>query len=413
MHASAAGETGQMTKNRPITLIYQVKVLGQNAQAIMRGVAAYVRPHADWHLRIANESLDRVITLMKARGIDGAFVHPASDAEEELVANCGIPCILTTTRAPQKVLPYFTSNNRLLGKMGAEHFIEKGFVHFAYYSPISNLFWSKERLEGFAQRVSQTGHTTHVFGPPAAGTPAETAKIAASVEQWAPTSWMANTEHLKRWLLSLPKPVGMLAADDTVAYDMIEVANDAGIKIPEELAVLGAYNDMTRCFMAHPPLSSIVLDLEQNGYNAAALLHRIIIGEEEMKGQRLMNEPTHIVTRQSTDILAVNDQDLATALHFIRTNLNRPIRVADVVAQTSISRRGLEIKFRDYIKHSIADEIMRVKVDQVANMLLESDRSMEHIADTLAFCSPGHMRKAFRRFKGTTPQLFRKEHRKT
>jgi LacI family transcriptional regulator len=204
-----------------------------------------------------------------------------------------------------------------------------------------------------------------------------------------------------------------LAADDIVAYDMIEVANDAGIKIPEEMAVLGAYDDQTRCSLAHPPLSSIVLDLEQNGYNAAALLHRIIMGKEKMEGQRLMNEPTHIVTRQSTDILAVDDQDLAAAIHFIRTNVNRPIRVADVVEQTASSRRGLEIKFRNYIKHSIAHEIMRAKVDQVANMLLESDVSMERITDCLAFCSPSHMRKVFRRIKGTNPLDFRREHRKT
>ena len=133
-----------------------------------------------------------------------------------------------------------------------------------------------------------------------------------------------------------------------------------------------------------------------------------------MKGQRLMNEPTHIITRQSTDILAVNDRDLADALHFIRLNCNRPIRVADVVKHTSLSRRGLEIKFKDNIKHSIADEIMRVKVDQVTSMLLESDMSMERIADCLAFfCSPGHMRKVFRDSKGTTPAAFRSKHRKT
>jgi LacI family transcriptional regulator len=401
-----------MKNYRPLTLIYQVKILSQNAQAIMRGVAAYVRPHADWHLRIANESVDRVVTLMKSHRVDGAFVHPSTDAEVEVLANCGIPCILTTTKAPQKHLPYFTANNRLIGRMGADHFLEKGFANFAYYSPMGNLFWSKERLDGFAERVSQAGFTTHVFEPPAEGTYA--GKVDFSVlSQWAPSSWMANTEYLQHWLRSLPKPVGVLAADDSVAYDMLEVANEVKIRIPEEMAVLGVYNDLTRCNMSNPPLSSIALDLEQNGYNAATLLHNIIIGEEKMAGQRLVNEPTHIITRQSTDILAVADPDLAAALHFIRMNCNRPIRVADVVQQTSTSRRGLEIKFKGHIKHSIADEIMRTKVDQITNMLLESDMSMERIADCLAFCSPSHMRKVFRRFKGANPLDFRRDHRKT
>jgi LacI family transcriptional regulator len=412
----AASETfsdqAQMKKHRPLTLIYQVKVLSQNAQAIIKGVAAYVRPHPDWQIRIATESIERVIPLMKARRVDGAFVHPTTDAEADMVARCGIPCILTTAKTPQKVLPYFTANNRLIGRIGADHFIEKGFVNFAYYSPVHDLFWSKERLEGFTERVKQAGYAVHVFEPPTAGSGAGTVRTQV-LSEWAPSSWMANTEYLRHWLRSLPKPIGVLAADDSVGYDLMEVINDAGIRIPEELAVLGVYNDLTRCLLARPPLSSIVLDLEQNGYNAAALLHRIILGKETMKGQRLVNEPTHIITRQSTDILAVNDPDLAAALHFIRNNFNRPIRVADVVKQTSTSRRGLEIKFRDCIKHSIAEEIMRVKVNQATNMLLESDMSMERIAECLAFCSPGHMRKVFKKFKGTTPAAFRSNHRKT
>jgi LacI family transcriptional regulator len=395
-------------QTKPITLIYQVKILSQNAQAIMRGVAAYVRPHADWTLRIATESVDRIVTLMKSRPVDGAFVHPTTDAELELIANCGVPCILTTTKAPQKVLPYFTANNQLMGRMAAEHFIEKGFANFAYYSTLGNLFWSLERLDGFSQRLAQAGFTPYIFGPPEPGTYA-----VDSSGQWAPSSWMANTEYLKYWLKSLPKPIAIFATDDSVAYDMVEVAREIGIRIPEEVSVVGAYNDLTRCLLSNPPLSSIALDLEQNGYNAAALLHKIITGKEEMKGQRLMNEPIHIVTRQSTDILAVNDHDLAAALHYIRLNCNWPIQVGDVVKQTSTSRRGLEIKFRDHIKHSIADEIMRVKIDQVTRMLLESDMSMERIAESLSFCSSSYMRKVFRRIKGVNPLVFRREHRKT
>jgi LacI family transcriptional regulator len=397
---------------RPITLVYQVPVLSQNAQAGLRGVSSYVRLHADWHLRIANESLGRVILMLKARGVDGAFVHPVSKAEEELAADCGIPCILTSTTAPHKVLPYFTANNRLLGRMGAEHFIEKGFTSFAYYSLNNDLFWSKERLDGFRERIQKAGGTVHVFEPLAASARPKPAPRGDSL-QWPPSSWLQNAEHLRRWLLSLPKPTGVMATDDGMGYDIIEACEEANIRVPEELAVLGTYNDLTRCLLSNPPLSSIALDLEQSSYNATALLHKIIMGKEKMKGQRLTNEPTHIVTRQSTDILAVSDPNLAAALHFIRTNFNRPIKVADVVKQTSTSRRGLEILFRDHIRHSITDEITRVKVDQITHMLLESDMSMERIADCLAFCSSGVMRKAFRRSKGVNPVVFRQIHRKT
>jgi LacI family transcriptional regulator len=296
--------------------------------------------------------------------------------------------------------------------MGAEHFIEKGFTNFAFFSLSNHLFWSRERLDGFRERVEKAGRTVHVFEPLAASAYAKAATKGASLP-WPPSSWTDNAEHLHHWMRSLPKPIGVMATDDGMGYDIIEASEEAGIRVPEELAVLGTYNDLTLCLVSNPPLSSIAVDMEQNGYNAATLLHKIIMGEEKMKGQRLTNEPTHIITRQSTDILAVDDPDIAAALHFIRTNFNRPIRVADVVNQTSTSRRGLEIKFRDLIKHSITDEIMKVKIDQITRMLLESDMSMERIADTLAFGSAARMREAFKKVKGINPLVFRMEHRKT
>lgn len=398
-----------MAHRNPLTLVYQTLEFNQHSQAIARGIAAYVRHHADWHLRVTIESLARVIPALKAQGVDGAIVRPNSEADERRMAACGIPCILTRTSNPQKVLPYITANNRLLGQMAAQHFIDKGFTSFAYCAMISDRFWSQERLDGFTERVRKAGGIVHMYSRGSARSRAK-ALPATTSRLW---SWMGEARQLYAWLRSLPKPIGIFAAEDGVGHDILEAAMEAGIKVPEEIAVLGTYNEVTRCLLSNPPLSSIAMDLEQTGYNAAALLHRIIMGKEKMRGQRLTHEPLYIVTRQSSDILAVNDSDLASALHFIRTNINRPIRVSDVVKQTALSRRGLEIRFRDHLRHSITDEIMRVRVDKVVNMLLESDMSMERIADCLAFCSPGHMTTVFKRFRGTTPNLFRREHRKT
>jgi len=399
-------------RDKPITLAYQAPVLSQNSRAIIKGISNYVRLHGDWHLRITNESIEKIIPILKSSGVNGAFLAPRSVEEEQIVADSGIPCVLTHTSAPQKVLPYFTANNDLLGRMAAEHFIEKGFVNFGYYSLSNHLFWSRERLAGFKERVTQAGGTVFVFESPVTTEYAMASEKGQSLP-WPPSSWTSSAAHVHHWIRSLPKPVGIMASDDGMGYDLIEASEEAGIRVPEEMAVLGTYNDLTLCLVSNPPLSSIAVDMEQNGYNAAALLHRIIIGKEKMRGQRLTNEPTHIITRQSTDILAVEDSDLAAALHFIRTNYDRPIRVADVVDQTSASRRGLEIKFREHIRHSMTEEIMRVKIDQITRMLLESDMSIERISDALAFGSPARMREAFRRSKGVNPLEFRMEHRKT
>jgi LacI family transcriptional regulator len=395
-----------------LTFAFQAPIISQNIQAIMRGVCAYVNLHPNWHLRITSESLDKVLPELKARGVDGAFISPASQAHESMALECGIPCILAHTYQPQQSLPYLTGNNHLLGRMAADHFIKKGFTNFSYFSPDNTLFWSSERLEGYTARIIEVGGTVHVFESAVRLTKKDLSR-ATNYFRWPPSPWLTDTNSLHSWLQSLPKPCALMAADDNIGYDIIEAAEEGGIKVPEELAVIGVNNDLTRCLLSNPQLSSIALDLEQNGYNAAALLHRIILGKEKMEGQRLVTQPTHVVTRQSTDIVAIPDPDLAAALHFIRTNFDRPIKVADVVKQTSASRRLLEIKFREHIRHSITDEIMRVKLDQLTRMLLESDMSMERMADCLAFCSSGVMRKAFRRSRGINPTDFRRLHRKT
>jgi LacI family transcriptional regulator len=401
-----------MAIHKPITLAFQATVLHVTGRALIQGVTKYVRLHSHLRLRITNQPVREVIPILRDCGVDGAFVFTDSEADEQFVENSGVPCILTHALTPQRVLPYFTANNHLLGRMAADHFITKGFGDFAYFSMGHHSFWSQERLNGFEERITQVGGTVSVFQPPVTSKYAKAARTGRKLP-WPPSSWTGNTEHLHNWIRSLPKPVGIMACDDGAGYDILEAAKEAGVRVPEELAVLGTYNDEALCLAADPSLSSIALDLEQGGYNAAALLHRIILGQEKMRGQRVISEPMNIITRQSSDILAVNDHDIATALNFIVANVNRPIRVADVVNQTCSSRRRLEMKFRDHIKRSISEEIMRVKVDAIARMLLESDMSMERIADCLAFGSSGRMRDAFWRIRGVNPLAFRMQHRKT
>jgi LacI family transcriptional regulator len=401
-----------MKRDKPITLAYQATVLHVIDRTILQGVTKYVRLHSNLRLRITNQPVREVLPIFRDCGIDGAFIFTDTDADEQFVANSGIPCILSHAMTPQKVLPYFTANNHLLGRMAADHFIAKGFMNFAYFSMGHYFFWSLERLDGFRERIAEVGGTVSVFEPSANTERTTTARKGRKLS-WPPSSWTGSEQHLYHWIRSLSKPVGIMACDDGAGYDILEASKEAGVMVPEELAVLGAYNDTALCLAADPPLSSLALDLEQSGYNAAALLGAIILGEEGMRGQRVIHEPTHIVTRQSTDILAVNDPDIAAALHFISANLDRPIRVADVVNQTSASRRSLEMKFRDHIKHSISEEIVRVKVDAITHMLLESDMSMERIAERLAFGSAASMREVFARNKGISPLAFRMQHRKT
>jgi LacI family transcriptional regulator len=179
------------------------------------------------------------------------------------------------------------------------------------------------------------------------------------------------------------------------------------------MAVIGLYNDEAICSVANPTLSSIAVDLEQAGYNAAELLEELMSGRKKMEGQVIRVEPTHVVARQSTDTLAINDRDVAGALYYIRQHFNAPIQVGDVVEATGASRRSLEIRFREFLKRSIMEEIMRVRIEHICVMLIESEMSMERISETSAFESTSHMIQVFKQHKGMTPLAFRKLHRVT
>jgi LacI family transcriptional regulator len=267
-------------------------------------------------------------------------------------------------------------------------------------------------MESFCQRVSEAGYTTSVYKLNLYRKPTQQGTVGYT-HDWQGRTWMKELDDLVRWLKSLPKPVGLMACDDGVAYDIIEVAEEAGINVPEQVAVIGMYNDETICNVSNPTLSSIAVDLEGAGYRAAELLDALMNGREKMAGQCIRVEPTHVVTRQSTDTLAITDRDVATAVNFIRQHFNQPIQVADVVATTTASRRSLEIRFRELLKRSIMDEIMRVRIEHISIMLIETEMSMEKIAEVSAFDSTSHMIQVFKQYKGMTPLAFRKMHRVT
>ena len=171
---------------------------------------------------------------------------------------------------------------------------------------------------------------------------------------------------------------------------------------------MGVDNDPLICELCSPPLSSVALSLEKAGYDSAALLDRIIAGKREKTGH-IRIEPTHIVARQSTDILAVNDPEVAAAVRFIRQHAKTKINVTDVVHQVSLSRRVLEKRFRRVLNKSIHDEIRRARVELLVRMLTETQMSISEMADALDFDDVTHLSRYFRKEKGLIPLQYRKQ----
>ncbi len=182
-----------------------------------------------------------------------------------------------------------------------------------------------------------------------------------------------------------------------------------GFRVPEDVAVVGVDNDPMICDLGDPPLTSIALNVESAGYEAARLLNRMI--ERQKREPLQINvSPTHVVQRQSTDLFAVNDPEVATAIRYIRENAKNKILVNDVVKMTRISRRALEQRFRETIHRSIYDEIRQVRVELISKLLIETDLPVSHIASLFNFTDIEHISRYFKKEKGIGLREFRKLH---
>ena len=212
---------------------------------------------------------------------------------------------------------------------------------------------------------------------------------------------------MAQWLKSLPKPIGIFACTDERSRDVNEACKNAGLRVPEEVAIIGYSNDNFLCTLSHPELSSLVIDTESAGYAAAELLNKMM-SESVQICQTIMANPTHVACRASTDIMAVDDLEVAEAIAFIRENVRRPIQVRDVVRHVNIGRTQLYKKFRKAIGNSIDHEIKKARVDQIAVMLINSKLSIKEIAFELGM-EPDHLSRYFSSSKGMSPQAFRKQ----
>jgi len=390
-------------QKRNIRVVFVVPSISLNLRCILRGICRYTMINTNWHLRIAAGISEHALRSLKKTGIDGMLIAIHSKKIMSNVVAMKLPCVGMDCLEVPKILPYLTADSFRAGRLAAEHFLERGFRHFAYYSP-SRYFWSIRRRDGFCQRVQEAGYIASVYKPVVVG------KKYDKYDWQSGRTWINELKGLAEWLHSLPKPVGMMACDDTIAYDLIEAAGELGIQIPEDIAVVGMFNDDVLGNFSRPPLSSVAINLELAGYQAAQLLNDIIIGKKKMAGQAILAQATHVVTRQSSDIMAINDTAVATAVNFIRTNFNSHIQVANIVKAVACSRRSLETKFQTVLGRSIMKEVMRRRIEHIAYLLLESDMSIDQITAASTFDSVSHLIRTFKKYKGVPPSAFRKIH---
>ncbi len=248
---------------------------------------------------------------------------------------------------------------------------------------------------GFEQRIQESGYEVHYFEH----------KDARSQDLW-----YYKPSELSQWLKSLPKPIALMTCDDNQGHHVTEAARHAGIRIPDEVAVLGVDNDEMICELSDPPLSSIDLDTEKGGYDAAGLLEKMIQTKNCSSWNDIVVHSTQVVTRHSTDIFASKDAYIVTALKFIHQNLDKNLKVDQILREVPLSRRSLEKRFVQTTGYPVYEYIYKQRIEQFTKKLLETEMSIFEIALELGLSDSKNIARQFKQIKGLTPMEYRKKY---
>jgi LacI family transcriptional regulator len=375
---------------RPCILL----ALGWYSAAIHRGIARYAR-QAGWVLDL---TMTRHGLAPRSWRGDGIICLLHWEAElYDFIKKTAKPVVnIGDVRLPG--IPNVHADNAAVGVMAAEHFIERGFRDAAFFRR-SNSPAAQARCDAFRARIEKSGGTFHLI-------------------DWL-TRNKGRREHAERELIGwlgrqlerLPKPLAVFSEHDEVLIEVLYACQERGIPVPEQIAVLGVDDDKLRCEFAPIPLSSIDNNQEMEGYEAAALLDRLLHGEPKPDAPVLV-QPVGITTRLSTDILAVKHPHVASALLHIWQNYTKPINAKTVAATVPISYRRLHDAFLENVGRTIADEITWKRMEKAQKILMETDRKACDVAAECGFPNDDRMGRIFKRELGMTPMEYRQRNRR-
>lgn len=324
-------------------------------------------------------------------GLAGIVTSVKDGSEARPLRRLGIPVVNVGTWQPRVSLPSVIVDNEAIGRLGASYLADRGFGTFGFYSSFKTLF-ARRRADAFDAALAEVGHRCHRFEAP------------------RDVPWRREVELLAEWLGGLPKPAAIMADNDDAGRHVTEVLARLDMDVPERAAVLGVDNDEIICETAMPPLSSIDTGARQIGQKAVDLVLRLAAGEAAYPDP-IRIRPKGVVTRRSTDVVAVSDEMVARALNYIRENAHLPINVMDVLDHVPVSRRTLERGFTSAVGRSPSQEIRRVHVQRAAWLLAFTDWRLQRVADESGFRSFRHFAAVFRKDMGMPPTAYRRDHR--
>lgn len=382
-----------MKKQRRVALL--IETSNAYGRGLLRGVVAYVREHRPWSIYFAEQGRgDPPPAWLASWDGDGVIARIENRRIAKAIAESRLPTVDISAARLLPSLPWVETHDAAIAKMAAEHLLERGFRRFGFCGD-ARFNWSTWRCQHFVETLRAAGCECAVYHPPAE-------KNARPTE--------AQISSIGAWLRTLPKPAGVMACYDIRAQQVLAACRDAGLAVPDEIAVVGVDNDELLCDLCSPPLSSVMPNHQKAGYEAARLLERMMSGQKVPPAPHLI-EPLRLEIRQSSDVLAIHDADVAKAMHLIRQHACDGIDVSDVLRVVPISRRVLESRFKRLLGVTPHREILRVKLERVKRLLLDTQLPLTEIARRAGFEHVEYLSVAFKRETGATPRRYRSEAR--
>ena len=361
-------------------------------RAMIEGIAAYAQETRDWILRPL--TVEDAFTP-HLRDFDGVIARIADDRLAERLARSGLPVVDVFCQKARPGIAGVDSDHRRIGEMAKDFFLSRNFANTAYCG-IPGVAFSDARGNAFETDA------THVYAN-RSKKPLDESQFYAERADRIP-----DMRQLKDWVKKLPKPVAVFCCNDLRAIQLQRVARGMGLRIPEDMAILGVDDDTILCSFAEVPTSSIDPNSFQVGYDAARLLRAMLLRKPAKKLHRIRHvRPGRLIERTSTEFMPVDPPWLGNVLMHIEKNMRRPIPASEIFALSGRSSTFVENVFRDRLRTSVQAYITSVKMREAKRLIADPSLRISEIAYRCGFSSPQYFCRTFTATFGVSPKTYR------
>jgi LacI family transcriptional regulator len=361
---------------------------------MIRGVVGYSRKHGPWHLRIEPRGRTEHLSLPADWSGDGIIARITTSQMSQALRRLRVPIInVSAIEIEGCEGPRVTSDFHACAKLMADHFLDRGFQHFAYAGPLQHAY-VRQHLDAVQLALQ------------AAQADVSVARFDYRVQSVTNRGWAVQDQKLKHWLAAQPKPLAVIGWATVAAAHVLDACRDEGLAVPDDVAVLSSDEDTLLNNATEPPMSGLLVASRQIGYRAAEMLDTLMRGGRlSVQTERIA--PIEIVTRGSTETFAIDDRELLRAVVFMRQNAYRPLTVEEVAYAVPLARRSLERKFRDHFGRTPLEEISRLRMARAKQLLVQTDKSIAEVAEACGYGTPEYLATRFRKNLGMTPLKYR------